>query len=379
MEMSKDSERIPVGNFITIYRRGKKQQFTADFWYGGQHRRQSLKTANLKIARQRAIELEGTLLSGGFKSKAKSVAIDVAIDSYLDFHRTERRRPKTLKKYSSFLKTFAQFAREHAVTKLDEVRVPLIDKFRAIRKPTHSAKSMHNEAVMLNGLFRWCNSREMTACNPMAGMNFKRPPLVPRGGPSIEEINQILAAAPARLHIMLAVLAFTGMRSGELQRLTCNDLDLDGNWLHIVSREGGETKTGQSRKIPIHEQLRNLLATMPKRGDGWLFTASASKKYPSGDHFISTKHLNEDFLAILKRVGLRHGRDGGFTIHSLRHSFKAICVNARVPERAVDIWMGHSTGNSVRAAYYLLSDEESQRFMSEVPFGTGQPAAFAGD
>jgi integrase len=41
-----------------------------------------------------------------------------------------------------------------------------------------------------------------------------------------------------------ALVAFTGMRSGELQRLRLEDIDLTGNWIHIVSREGVETETG---------------------------------------------------------------------------------------------------------------------------------------
>ena len=74
-----------------------------------------------------------------------------------------------------------------------------------------------------------------------------------------------------------------------------------------------------------------------------------SKKFPEGGHFINTKRLNEDLLEVLKKLDMPHRRqDGGFTVHSLRHFFKAIAVNAGVPERAVDVWLGHSAGNSVR-------------------------------
>lgn len=67
------------------------------------------------------------------------------------------------------------------------------------------------------------------------------------------------------------------------------------------------------------------------RKSGWLFTASLSKKYPNGDHFISTKHLNEDFIKLLGALDMPTGRHRGFTIHSLRRSFKSICVNAQIP------------------------------------------------
>lgn len=73
---------------------------------------------------------------------------------------------------------------------------------------------------------------------------------------------------------------------------------------------------------------------------------------------------------MLKQLEIPAGRDGGFTVHSLRHSFETICANARIPQRVVDTWLGHSSDQSMAAVYYRLSNEESQRFMTEVPFGT---------
>ena len=116
------------------------------------------------------------------------------------------------------------------------------------------------------------------------------------------------------------------MRSGELQRLRVEDIDLKGNWIHIISREGAETKTGYSRKVPIHAKLKPLLEVLPKMGS-WLFTAPPSRKYPMGGHWINTKHLNEDFQRLLTAVGVPAGRKtGGYSIHSLRNSFETNCV-----------------------------------------------------
>ena len=174
------------------------------------------------------------------------------------------------------------------------------------------------------------------------------------------------------------MLAFTGMRSGELQRLRVEDVDLKGNWIHIVSREGAETKTGYSRKVPIHAKLKPFLEALPKTGP-WLFTAPPSRKYPQGGHWINTKHLNEDFSKLLTATGVTAGRKtGGFSIHSLRNSFETMCVNAGIPQRVVDTWLGHRTDKSMASVYYRLPDEDSQKFMLKVPLGTGEPTADAG-
>ena len=64
---------------------------------------------------------------------------------------------------------------------------------------------------------------------------------------------------------------------------------------------------------------------------------------------------------------------------TLRHSFKTICINAGIPREVVDAWQGHRPDRSAGSAYYKLSDAESQRFMTMVPFGTGEWAADSGD
>jgi integrase len=165
------------------------------------------------------------------------------------------------------------------------------------------------------------------------------------------------------------------MRSGELQRLRPGDIDLVGNWIHIVSREGAETKSGHSRKIPIHPRLKPFLEAVSRRDRPWFFTATASEKYPDGNHHISTKHLKEDFLKVLERLKLPAGRNGGFTVHSLRHTFETVSINAGIPQRVVDTWLGHRSDTSMASIYYRLSDEDSQKFINQVPFGTGESPA----
>jgi hypothetical protein len=44
------NEKIRVRDRVTIYPRGKKGIYCADFWHQGKHRRSSLKTRNRKVA-----------------------------------------------------------------------------------------------------------------------------------------------------------------------------------------------------------------------------------------------------------------------------------------------------------------------------------------
>lgn len=372
------THRIRVGNRVVIYRRGKKKTYVADFYDRGRHGRRSLRTCNLRVARDRAIKLENELISGELKPRVADIKLHEAVTRYIDSARTEGLRPKTIRKYQTLLNAFAEFAMRQSVLSLGQVTARVIDQFRADRKLRLSPKSMRNDGVTLKGFFKWCVQRHLVPTNPMAAMKFRKTVSAPRGGPSREQLATILSLACGDRVAQLALLAYTGCRSGELQRLLIEDVDLEGGWVHIVSRKGAETKTGESRKVPIHDALRAVLSRLPGSSGPCFFTAPPSKKYPDGGHWISPKHLNEDFLRLLKQAGLPAGRNGGFTVHSLRHTFETVCVNPNIPQRVVDTWLGHRSDRSMASVYYRLSDEESQRFMKLVPFGTGDPAADAG-
>ena len=136
----------------------------------------------------------------------------------------------------------------------------------------------------------------------------------------------------------------------------------------------GSSRFSPSRKVPLHPRLRAALAALPATRRPWLFTAAPSKTFPAGEHHMSTKRLNEQFT----RLGMPAGRDAEFVLHSLRPFFETFTVNAGIPQRVIDTWLGHRSDTSMAAVYYKLSDADSRSFMAKVPFGTGGPAADAG-
>ena len=377
------NNRILVGASVYIAPRGKGNIYCAEFSFRGKHCRRSLKTRNVKVARQRALALERTL-DGGTETlptpKSKPIKFDAAIDAFLEHQRLAGCRRKTLTKYRGVLLQLQSHAQRQHVTEVGSVDLPLVDAYRTHRSNELSMRSMFNEAVILKTFLGWCADRGYTIVNPLGTQNYKRPKCEPRGGPDLDQINQILAhASPLRVPVF-AMLAFTGMRAGECQHLRFEDVDFKGGWIHVVSREGAETKTGNSRKLPLHPRLRLILEGLPRTQRTWFFTALPSRRYPSGDHHLNMKHVNEDILKFYKKLGILAGKkSGGFTLHSLRSSFKTIVINAGVPREVVDHWQDHAGRRPTASdAYYKLSDTESQQFMQKVPFGTCGPAADAG-
>jgi integrase len=384
--MSNNQEnRIRIGDFVTIYPRGKKRVWIADFWYNSQHHRKSLKTANLRIARKRAEMLDNQLQQGLnpiLETIKKGISIQHASDDFLAYLRTERRRNKSITKYRGVLKNFIAYAEAHQYSNVADVDLQLIDRYRAFRHPQISESSLHNEGVILKTFLSWCSERRLIGENPLASRRFRRPRYEPRGGPTLDQVDAVLAIADRDLMAIIAVAAFNGRRSGEIQHLLTEDVDLAGNWIHFVSRLGAETKTGNSGKVPIHPRLRAFLEGRLRPNSQWFFTAPPSFQFPVGDHHLNMRDINEQFQLLLKKLEIPAGKkNGGFTFHSLRSFFKTFCVNSGIPREVVDKWQDHAGDRRPTAGdlYYRLSDEMSQEFMKKVPFGDGKPAADAGN
>lgn len=375
---SSDNDR--VGDRITIKPRGKKKFYSASFWQDGEHKRVSLKTANRKVAIQHATKIAAELHEGCYRPAPTAIGFQSAAESYITTLKTNGRARKTTVKYEGIFRIFAEFLDRRRVAKLHQVTAVHFDSWRTERQAIRHAKTVFTESVVVKQLFKWSKLRKLILEDPLAGLALNKPPLVPKCGPSLNEVDAILASAEAPLRNWLVVLAFSGLRVGELQRLRAEDVDLAGNWIHVRSRPGAETKTRTSRKVPIHARLRAEFLSMSRpRQEGWFFTAEASPKYPEGGNWINCKRVNDQLARLLARLDLPTGREAGFTVHSLRHFFETITVNAAIPQRVVDAWMGHSSDRSMAAVYYRLLDVESQLFMSKVPFGTGEPAAPAGE
>lgn len=355
--MPDSPDRIRVGEHVTMSPRGKKKIWCADFWRDGVHCRQSLQTANKRIALQRALHLDAQLASGTFQKPPPPITVRQAAEDYLQFLKTEHRSAKTLVKYQGILNVLAALLEEQGITRLAQFTTVLFDKFRAVRKADHHRKTMYTEGVVVKQFVKWAKSRRLIAVNPIAEYQLHKPLLEPKEGPSLHQVNTILAALDQALQTPIALLAFTGMRAGELQRLQPQDIDPAGNWICIQSRDGLETKTGRSRKVPIPARLRPLLEALPQRPRPWLFPRPPRPTSAAGNQPLNIQKLNEPFQKVVDQLGLPTGRDHGFTLHSLRHFFETFTVNSGIPQRAIDTWLGHCSDRSMAAVYYKLKDE----------------------
>lgn len=148
-----------------------------------------------------------------------------------------------------------------------------------------------------------------------------------------------------RWNVWLSVLAFSGMRPGEVSKLTIDQIDFGSNNFILE-----QTKT-DPRRVPIASNLKDLLHHYIQDKDHYLFPINSKRGYVWRNNW--NKHLNlRKRLLDIKRSHL--------TAHSFRHSFITNLWQENVPLPDIMNIVGHSDPNTT-IAYSHLSNKSAQK------------------
>ena len=173
-----------------------------------------------------------------------------------------------------------------------------------------SSQSYSNFRRVLHLLFQFAVARGYAADNPVAGTEKIK---IRNGEIGIfrpDEIARLLDAADTDFRPCLALGAFAGLRTAEIERLTWEDIDLAGRMIKIGA---SKSKTASRRIVPIHDNLAAWLSTYAERrgkiwtGDSITFTnrerqtarATAVEADPE-------KNIKQQKPVKWQRNGLRH-------------------------------------------------------------------------
>ena len=131
--MTPESKRILINERVTIFQRGLKKIWQADFHKNGKHCIQSLKTSNQKVARERAMKLEVSLSDGTYQPAPSAITVATACDDHISYLKTEGRGERTIVKYMGIYKIWKEFLARQHVRYLHQYTPTHYDRFRAER------------------------------------------------------------------------------------------------------------------------------------------------------------------------------------------------------------------------------------------------------
>ncbi len=194
--------------------------------------------------------------------------------------------------------------------------------------------SIRRKLTVLRSLFSYLQTYGYSGVNPAHGKFVAAPP-VPRDGktvglspedcrrlldaPMIEDRRQVIPEG-IRDRALLAVLAYCGIRVGELCRLRVEDFKTSSG-LKLLDVRG---KGGKERRVPLHpqavERLEHWLdcATIRDDSAGPLFRPLAAARGRGSKGFAPRAITRRAVQYLVGRYVARLGLDSSVTVHSFR-------------------------------------------------------------
>jgi len=184
---------------------------------------------------------------------------------------------------------------------------------------------------------------------------------------TLNDVWKLIDAAEGQFKLILIVLFFTGMRTGEMVTLKWSDVDWNNETIHIQrannsSHKIGTTKTGVSRKVTILPIVMNALREQYKDTglkDGFIFLAQDGGRYKTYDTFRKYHWKN-----LLLRTGYAYRK-----FYQTRHTFASIMLSMGEDIIWVSkVMLGHSevaTTYKFYAKYIKSKDKKHAAFLDD--------------
>ena len=225
--------------------------------------------------------------------------------------------------------------------KSDRLKIP------TIRNKPRSITSVNRELEVLRKMFNVAEREGWIIKNPFTKGDVlisksdetKRERILTRE----EEGRLLLACAGRREHIkpILICAIDTGMRRGEILKLTWADIDFDNG---IVTVQAFNTKTMKERQVVMTGRLRRELQEIYEK----------SAKNSDALVFGITDNVKKAFDSTRKMAGLLDVR-----FHDLRHTHATRLVAAHIPLSEVGRALGHTQANTTYR--YVNANVETAR------------------
>ena len=243
------------------------------------------------------------------------------VDRFQTMLRAQERSPCTVKQYGHIARMFLGYVGKP----LEEVTRTDLERFREhlVLQRHYSKNSVYTTVRGLACLFRSFHLDAAEGFDPP-----RRPERLPHYLTE-EETHRLFEAVKdsPRDSAIVHVLAFGGLRVGELCHLTLDDLEFERNVLHIRSGKGDK-----DREVVLEERSRAAL-------DRYLADRAVSG--------IGTPRLFPVGTVTVERVIRRAAKDAGIprrvTPHMLRHTLATALLSRGCDIRFIQKLLGHAS------------------------------------
>lgn len=297
---------------------------------------------------------------GGKAFPGQPAAAGTITEMFESYAGQEGSNPETIRQWRSIINhlvAFLGYDDAKAVGLADLVRWREHLRTEAVKNKPRSAKTINDSYLAAaNAVFSYGVNLLLIPGNPATALAKVKAPKAPKLRErdfTKAERKAILSAAlvPASGNLSpqrkLArrwvpwLCAYTGARVNEMTQLRKEDVrQIDGVWTLHITPEAGGTKTNEARTVPVHGHLisEGFLTAIRSLPDGPLFY----KPDPAATSARGQHKQVGTFLAAWVRSEVGVTDKAIMPNHAWRHTFKSICLEVGIEERAADYMQGHA-------------------------------------
>jgi integrase/recombinase XerD len=263
-------------------------------------------------------------------------------------HLQVRHAARTVPAYMADVRVFLAWLDEKGVELTDVRTQDLLayqtDLYAARKKDgrPYSTSIQVNRLSAIKSFFRFLYRRGFSLHDPAAAVDYPRSELrLPRGILTKQEARKIVEAPDTRSpsglrdRAILETLYATGIRAGELRKLTLSDVDTEERVLRVVRGKGR-----RDRNVPLTRAAAEAIdvylvkarAKLVRREKRFLFLQNRGSRMDSGT-LNRLVHQWAAAAGVRKRV----------TCHTFRHSVATHLLKGRADIRHIQRLLGHAS------------------------------------